>query len=590
MPRQLLTALAIAVALLNTAPAQSLVEFDFEQKFFVEMGVEVKDHSLLRVNGVYHLFYLRGNPAVNIGHATSTDLIHWTLQPPVLNVVPGAWDGLAMWAPQVIRMQDGAFAMYYTGVNTYGSQQTGLAFSTDLYNWTKLPWPVYNPEPAWAQWSETFWCHGRDPFVFEHDGLLYQLLTAKTWLNRGAVACGVSEDFCAWEDVGPLYVHDTWHVMESVQCVARAGKWYLVYTEETIDGTKYMMSDSLFTGWNPSNAVLIDYGHAMEINQFDPEKYIASRHSIHQYNDGRTQFVIRADTLRWAGDAPYVYRPWPLAQKWTNVWGNAFLYQPTFLNNPAARAIQIDVNFEGLCWLSSYERYQGPLGLGASGAYQGDAPVGMIRSKPFTITGNSMRLRVGGGNYPDQCYVALVDAATLAVLFKETGKNTDVMDQRVWDLRPHKNKTVYIEIADVSSTTFGHISCDGIVESYDYVTPDTLGGNTVVTKTKKETGMGTAVAARPAAPELLPNKPNPFNPSTTIPYFLPAASRATLEIFDVSGARVRLLRDRRDEAGAHFVDWDGRNDGGASLPSGAYFCRLRVDGQTVATSKLILLK
>ena len=60
------------------------VHFDFEQKFFFEFGFEVKDHCLIRDGSTYHLFYLRGNPAVDIGHATSPDLKHWTMLPPVL--------------------------------------------------------------------------------------------------------------------------------------------------------------------------------------------------------------------------------------------------------------------------------------------------------------------------------------------------------------------------------------------------------------------------------------------------------------------------------------------------------------------------
>ena len=45
-------AVVIAAALAVAGPVNSLVKFDFEQKFFVEFGPEVKDHSLIRVDGV----------------------------------------------------------------------------------------------------------------------------------------------------------------------------------------------------------------------------------------------------------------------------------------------------------------------------------------------------------------------------------------------------------------------------------------------------------------------------------------------------------------------------------------------------------
>jgi hypothetical protein len=584
-----LAVVILAGVLAYAVPCRSLVSFDFEQKYFTELGFEVKDHTLLRVNGVFHLFYLRGNPAVNIGHATSTDLIHWKLESPVLYTGPGSWDEWALWAPDIVRDENtNTWVMYYTAVNHYGCQQTAMAASQDLYTWVKIPWPVYHPSASWALWDEATWSHGRDPFVFQKNGLYYQLLTAKTPTNRGAIACGVSTDGYTWQDNGPFYVHSNWHVFESVQCIPRNNKWYLFYTEETIDGTSYMKSDSLFTGWNPSTALVIDYGHAAEINQFDPGTDIFSRHSIHQYNDGTGQHVIRVDTLRWAGDSPYVYKPWPLSAQWTNVWGNAFIFAPTFLNNPAARGETVNIGYEGLCWLSSYERYQGPLGIGTSGAYQGDAPMGVMRSRPFIIAGNSMTLLVGGGNYPAACYVALVDAFTHQTIFSETGRNTDAMSRRYWDLRPYKGRRVYFEISDNSSEPFGHISCDGIVESYDIVSPDTLGGG--ITRHKKDSEIPTAGRDLAASPQLMQNTPNPFTPPTSIGYFLPSGGRVTLEVFDVSGAVVRKLRDRVDTGGAHSVLWDAKNNEGNPVPSGVYFYRLQLDGRTIETKKMMLLK
>jgi hypothetical protein len=482
-----------------------------------------------------------------------------------------------------------SWIMYYTAVNRYGCQQTAMAASYDLYQWTKIPWPVYHPDPSWALWSETTWSHGRDPFVFEYNGTSYQLLTAKTRTNRGAVACGVSIDGYSWQDNGPLYVHSSWHVLESVQCIPRNNKWYLFYTEETVDGTMFMKSDSPLTGWDSSTAYVIDYGHAAEINQFDPGKDLFSRHSVHKYNDGTGQLVIRVDTLRWAGDSPYVYKPWPLSAQWTNVWGNAFIFAPTFLNNPAARGDTVTVGYEGMCWLSSYERYQGPIGIGTSGAYQGDSPMGVMRSKAFIVAGNSMSLLVGGGNYPNECYVALVDAGTSQVLFKETGKNTDAMDRRYWDLRPHKGKQVYLEISDNSSAAFGHISCDGIAESFNILGLDTLSGGTAG-KTRKQAELKIAGGEPALSPRLLQNTPNPFKPHTAIGYFLSSSGRVVLDVFDVRGALVRRLIDHTDEGGPQSITWDARNDAGDAVPSGMYFYRLQVDGRTIETRKMMLLK
>jgi|GEM_PF-3801738 len=84
--------------------------------------------------------------------------------------------------------------------------------------------------------------------------------------------------------------------------------------------------------------------------------------------------------------------------------------------------------------------------------------------------------------------------------------------------------------------------------------------------------------------------PNPFNPATTIEYYLAAGAKVTLAIYDAAGRRVRtLVAGKPVAAGLHKVDWDGRNDMGRRLASGVYFANFVAEGQ-VSAKKLILLK
>ena len=68
--------------------------------------------------------------------------------------------------------------------------------------------------------------------------------------------------------------------------------------------------------------------------------------------------------------------------------------------------------------------------------------------------------------------------------------------------------------------------------------------------------------------------PNPFNPRTTVSFTLPTAGPIQVAIYDAKGQMVARLVDESLAAGAHTVDWDGRDAHGASMPSGTYFCRL----------------
>ena len=77
----------------------------------------------------YHLFFLKApaalkDPALRheaafIGHASSTDLTHWTLHADALTPGDhGRWDDLALWTGSVARGEDGTWRMYYTALNT----------------------------------------------------------------------------------------------------------------------------------------------------------------------------------------------------------------------------------------------------------------------------------------------------------------------------------------------------------------------------------------------------------------------------------------------------------------------------------------
>jgi len=85
------------------------------------------------------------------------------------------------------------------------------------------------------------------------------------------------------------------------------------------------------------------------------------------------------------------------------------------------------------------------------------------------------------------------------------------------------------------------------------------------------------------------NVPNPFNPSTTIPYRVSTTSRVHIAVYDASGALVKTLVDGVRGAGAWGVTWNGEDERGKRVASGVYFCRMRA-GSFDETRKLVLLK
>jgi hypothetical protein len=80
------------------------------------------------------------------------------------------------------------------------------------------------------------------------------------------------------------------------------------------------------------------------------------------------------------------------------------------------------------------------------------------------------------------------------------------------------------------------------------------------------------------------NFPNPFNPTTTIRYSIPARSFVILKVFNSLGQQVATLVDQEQSVGVYSIQWQA-----SDLPSGVYFYNLQAN-DFVETKKLVLLK
>ncbi len=105
---------------------------------------------------------------------------------------------------------------------------------------------------------------------------------------------------------------------------------------------------------------------------------------------------------------------------------------------------------------------------------------------------------------------------------------------------------------------------------------------------------GTAVVesqdvAVPDVFTLSQNYPNPFNPATTIRFDLPRSEEVELTVYNLTGQKVATLAHGLREAGTYTLRWDGRDDDGRELASGAYLYRLEA-GDGIETRKLLLLR
>jgi hypothetical protein len=207
----------------------------------------------------------------------------------------------------------------------------------------------------------------------------------------------------------------------------------------------------------------------------------------------------------------------------------------------------------------------------------GDVATGRLESRPFVLTGDYFRLRLAGGNFPTSCFVGLVDDVTGENLTSITPRGENVLTLYLWDVGEFLGRTVRMILVDEESGTGGWIAVDAIEE---------FGDTSPVGDSGNRTGGGT-----PGLPITgLAAHPNPFNSGTVIRFDVGTDGGVRLEIFDLGGRRVWHSQELETTTGESRVVWDGRDQNGRNLPSGAYFCRVFHEGAIAAGVRLILVK
>jgi len=164
---------------------------------------------ILEKDGTYYMYYNAKNNKPHswheqIGMATSKDMLNWTRHEgnPIVPTVPDTWDAWFVADPYVVH--DGnKWVMYYYGFNRKTAQE-GIAYSYDMFNWTKYDEPIissgkgYNrnithPFEIAEHELDTQFAH--KPSVLKWNGILYHFYVASRIYREGDKGKGLWNDF-----------------------------------------------------------------------------------------------------------------------------------------------------------------------------------------------------------------------------------------------------------------------------------------------------------------------------------------------------------------------------------------------------------
>ena len=115
---------------------------------------------------------------------------------------------------------------------------------------------------------------------------------------------------------------------------------------------------------------------------------------------------------------------------------------------------------------------------------------------------------------------------------------------------------------------------------------DDIGVYYVYTISGVETVSGVPAASRPTIRKAYPN---PFNPTTTIEFSVPAAGPVRVGIMDVHGRHVATLVNQSMGSGTYRVRWTGKTSNGGDVASGVYYAQIQSRGGS-DSGRLVLIK
>jgi len=193
---------------------------------------------------VVHCYYLTCpsnvplHTAWDIAHAVSDDLVHWDIHGIVLKRGGDKdWDGNCLATGSIIQFK-GKYWMAYTGRWNEPDVAVGLAVSDDLYSWVKCDFnPITKLDQRFYEAvgsGQRKFAHWRDPFLFEHNGVVYHHVCASR--NNGPIDGGGtlgiarSENMINWDVLPPPQVEPVVQELECPQLHQINNQYFLLFS------------------------------------------------------------------------------------------------------------------------------------------------------------------------------------------------------------------------------------------------------------------------------------------------------------------------------------------------------------------------
>ena len=180
-------------------------------------------------------------------------------------------------------------------------------------------------------------------------------------------------------------------------------------------------------------------------------------------------------------------------------------------------------------------------------------------------------------NYSNNAKYTVYAAADSVICYADQTLQKNKGWYKLSDVYLQKGNSRILKLDNVGLASGKYIMADAMMVMINRkLSPETIISSVAETGNEK--------SGKPAGFILQNNFPNPFNPSTTIQYYISHEAMVTLKIYDILGTEVTTLWSGRQFPGRYQFKFDS-----TGLRSGIYFYQLKA-GIAAQTKKMIVLK
>ncbi|MDX2249663.1 MAG: GH32 C-terminal domain-containing protein [Bacteroidia bacterium] len=555
-------------------------------------------HGLVKHNGKYHIFYQKNANGpywsqINWGHQSSTNLISWKEESPVIWPQPG-YDQFGIWSGDCVIDNNGNPVAIYTGVDGAKASMCIATGNNDLTLWQKNPGnPIISGTPP-PYVTMDF----RDPYLWKEGNNWYMVIGSGlvSSVSGGTAFLYRSTDLYNWTYIRPFLIGqpsiDNAGIFWEMPVVQKFGSKYLFLVNKVPEPPNKPADALYWTGTFQNEKFTPDY--------ISPKKLELMSHFLSP--------SVTTDSLGRVIAIGIIPDQLPPAEQFENGWANLYSLPRVWNLSPDGQTLE-QAPLPELSLLRGKHYHYSDLAINSGQTNNLGVVSGhQLEIKATINPNNSMEMGIVIARNPsgtEQTVIAYnsffqfltidrsISSTNNTVPRDPVSVNYALPSGQPFDLHIFLDGSV-VEVfvnekAAFASRIYPEDSLSQEVDLYVSGGSATF-SNVDIWEMRDMNHPTVGLADEMISPEglRLQIAPNPSSGTMEISCDFKNKASTRLEILDLHGVAVKTFPEEIKVPGKQVWLWDGCGDNGEKVPPQVYISVLKIDNDEVRTGKLII--